>query len=101
MKFFVAIFILQVLLKGRTLVGQFQFVPLLLNFPISVLLVKGTVRNCVGSRYTEMSEYYPTDLATFGYVSGWGNWLYDSPALRSRHRYDTYYESWLCKSKQY
>ena len=45
-----------------------------------------------------MSEYHPTDLATFGYVSGWGNWLYDSPALRSRHRYDTYYESWLCKS---
>ena len=40
-------------------------------------------------------DFHPTKRATKGYVTGWGNWLYDSPALRSRHRYDTYYESWL------
>ena len=32
-------------------------------------------------------------MATFGYLSGRGNRLYDAPALRSRHRYDTFYES--------
>ena len=42
-----------------------------------------------------MSELGPTLLATKGYVTGWGRRLNDSPALRSRHRYDTYYESWL------
>ena len=49
----------------------------------------------VGSRYTKMPDFYLTKRATKGYVTGWGNWLYDSPALRSRHRYDTYYESWV------
>ena len=45
-----------------------------------------------------MSDFHPTKRATKGYVAGWGNRLYDSPDLWSRHRYDTYYESRLCKS---
>ena len=48
-----------------------------------------------------MSDFHPTKRATKGYVTGWGNWLYDSPALRSRHRYDTYYESRVRQSQQY
>ena len=42
-----------------------------------------------------MSDFYPTKTATKGYVSGWGKRLNDTPALMSRHRYDTHYESWL------
>ena len=48
-----------------------------------------------------MSEYHPTDLATFGYVSGWGYRLNDIPALRFRYEYDTYYESRVRQSQQH
>ena len=43
----------------------------------------------VVGEYTEITDFHTTKRATKGYVTGWGNWLYDSPALRSRHRYDT------------
>ena len=48
-----------------------------------------------------MSDFYPTKRATKGYVSGWGKRLNDTPALMSRHRYDTPYESWLRPHKFY
>ena len=48
-----------------------------------------------------MSDFYPTKTATKGYVSGWGKRLNDTPALMSRHRYDTHYESWLRPHKFY
>ena len=57
--------------------------------------------NFVSSGYTKMSDFHPTKRATKGYVTGWVNWLYDSPALRSRHRYDTYYESRVRQSQQH
>ena len=52
-------------------------------------------------RYTKMSDFHPTKRATKGYVTGWGKRLNDRPALWSRHRYDTYYESWLRKELRY
>ena len=49
----------------------------------------------VVGEYTKMPDFYPTKRATKGYVTGWGKRLNDSPALWSRYRYDTYYESWV------
>jgi len=56
----------------------------LIEFKLSKHIIE-----CVRSGYTEITDFHTTKRATKGYVTGWGNWLYDSPALRSRHRYDT------------
>ena len=47
--------------------------------------IKSLIFISVFFRYTEMPDFHPTKRATKSYVTGWGNWLYDSPALRSRH----------------
>ena len=51
------------------------------HFKICSILKKNFCR----MRYTQITDFYPTKRATKGYATAWDNWLYRSPAKRSRH----------------